>query len=65
MTSNNYIVDRYLRLYFDWNFIKTKELVLKSNNRTDRHAFYILDEDGDILHGWIMEPYKPNDNNVL
>ena len=47
---------RYLELYFDWNFIKTKELKLLSNDYSDRHAFYIIDEDGNVLHGWIIEP---------
>lgn len=60
MISKGYTIDRYLRLYFDWNWIRTKELKLKSNQRTDTHAFYILDEDGNILHGWILEPLNTN-----
>jgi hypothetical protein len=47
---------KYLELYFDWSFIKTKELKLLSNDYSDRHAFYIIDEDGNVLHGWIIEP---------
>lgn len=46
-----------LQLYFDWTWIKTKQLKFKSNPYTDMHAFYIVDEDGDILHGWGFQPY--------
>ena len=56
MISKPYTIDTHLKLYFDWSFIRTKELKWISNPYSDRHAFYIMDEDGNILHGWYIEP---------
>jgi hypothetical protein len=54
----NQRIDSSLKLYFDWTFIKSKELRMLSNQYTDRHAFYIIDEDGNVLHGWVLEPLR-------
>ena len=54
-TNTNERIEKYLNLYFDWNFIKHCELVMVSDNKLDYHMFMIYDRHGELLHGFHIE----------
>jgi hypothetical protein len=54
-TNTNERIEKYLNLYFDWNFIKHCELVMVSDNKLDYHMFMIYDRYGELLHGFHIE----------
>jgi hypothetical protein len=53
--NTNERMAKHLELYFDWQYFKTIDMILVSDDILDYHMFMIYTKDGELLHGFHIE----------